>query len=162
MAGRLATYIAAAFAGVAAAFFLSGIFCIASVSGDGMEPALESGDAVIINRLAYSSCYPQTGDIAAFRSYVHGENGESGILVRRVAGGPGDTVEIKDNVFYLNGKPYEEYMNEAVSMEDMDKITLDEYSLFVLNDNRKEALDSRDQAVGVLDVSDIIGKVCFR
>ena len=53
-------------------------------------------------------------------------------------------------------------MNEAVSMEDMDKITLDEYSLFVLNDNRKEALDSRDQAVGVLDVSDIIGKVCFR
>ena len=48
MAGRLATYIAAAFAGVAAAFFLSGIFCIASVSGDGMEPVLESGDTVII------------------------------------------------------------------------------------------------------------------
>ncbi len=97
MAGRLATYIAAAFAGVAAAFFLSGIFCIASVSGDGMEPVLESGDTVIINRLAYSSCSPKTGDIAAFSSYVHGENGESGIP-KRVAGGPGDTVEIKDDV----------------------------------------------------------------
>ncbi len=41
-------------------------------------------------------------------------------------------------------------------MEDMDKITLDEYSLFVLNDNRKEALDSRDQAVGVFDVANVL------
>ena len=37
-------------------------------------------------------------------------------------------------------------MNEAVSMEDMDKITLDEYSLFVLNDNRKGS--SRQQGSG--------------
>ena len=40
------------------------------------------------------------------------------LLVRRVAGGPGDKVEIKDDIFYLNDKPYEKHMVEAVPYGD--------------------------------------------
>ncbi|HIU25150.1 MAG TPA: signal peptidase I [Candidatus Copromorpha excrementigallinarum] len=162
MKGKVFIYMGAALAGAAAAFFLSGIFYITTVTGAGMEPELRDGTTVIINKTAYMDSSPEIGDIAAFKNRVYGENGESGILVRRVAAGPGDSVEIKDNIFYLNGKPYDKYMNEAVHMEDMDKVNLDESSVFLLNDNRKALLDSRDEAVGVLKVKDLLGKVCFK
>lgn len=155
---RAIIYGAAAIFGIAAAVALTAVFTVMTVKGTGMEPNLEDGQIVLINKL---DDIPETGNVVAFRSEVYGEEGEGSVLVRRVAGKSGDVVEIKDNVFYLNDKPYDEYMKEPVHMEDMDKIRLGNDEFFVLSDNRKSSMDSRNEAIGVLDSDDIVGKVCF-
>ncbi|MFQ8602958.1 MAG: signal peptidase I [Anaerovoracaceae bacterium] len=162
MTKRLFIYLAAALTGILCAFILSGVFFITSVMGSGMEPNIDDGNIVLVNKLAYSSSSPETGDVIAVRNHVYGEEGEGSILVRRVAAGSGDIVEIKDDIFYLNGKPYTEYMKEAVHMEDMDKVKLKKDEIFILSDNRKSSMDSRNQAIGIVDEKDCMGKVCFK
>lgn len=155
---KICFYAAAALLGIAAAVLTAAVFMIMTVRGSGMEPAINDGDKVLINKLADA---PAVGDVVAFRSNVYGEEGEGSILVRRVAGSSGDTVEIKDNIFYLNGKPYDKYMKEPAAMDNMNKIHLSNDEIFVLSDNRKSSMDSRNEAIGVLKSSDCVGKVCF-
>lgn len=162
---KFVLYMMAAVLGVAAAFACSGIFTITEVMGSGMEGSIESGSSVLINKLAYGidvDGKPEVGDVVAFNCDVYGEDGEGSVLVRRVAASFGDVVEIKDNIFYLNGKPYDDYMSEAAHMEPMEKRTLKEHEIFVLNDNRKSSMDSRNEAIGIIDSRECIGKVCFK
>lgn len=157
-------YCLAAAAGVAAGLILSAFFTVTTVTGSGMEPAMENGSKVLVNRVAYEGmerAVPRVGSVVAFKSDVYGEEGEGSILVRRVAGSAGDVVEIRDNIFYLNGRPYQEYMAEAVHMEELGPIRLGKGEIFVLSDNRKSSMDSRNEAIGVIDVRQCIGKVCF-
>lgn len=165
MVRKTMLYLAAALAGIMAAVALSAVFTVTSVTGSSMEPAVKSGSHILINKLAYGSFggeKPQVGDVVAFGSDVHGEDGEGSVLVRRVVGAPGDKVEIKDDIFYLNGKPYEDHMVEAVHMEPMDEVKLGEEEIFVLSDDRSWSMDSRNEAIGVIDIGECIGKVCFR
>ena len=157
---RIILYAAAAVLGVGMSVIVTATFTVVSVNGSSMEPAIEDGSKVLVNKLAYSkmSQTPAIGDIVAFKSDVFSEDGEGSILVRRVTGKPGDTVEIKDNIFYLNGNPYDEYMKEPVHMDDMEKIILADDEIFVLSDNRKFSMDSRDEAVGVLKIEECVGK----
>lgn len=162
---RFALYVAAAVLGVACAVAASAVFTITAVSGSGMEPAIADGSKVLVNKLAYhgkDAAVPEVGSVVAFRSEVYGEEGEGSILVRRIAASGGDMVAIKNNIFYRNGEPYEEYMDEAVHMEPMDEVKLADYEIFVLSDNRKSSMDSRNEAIGILDIRDCIGKVCFQ
>lgn len=158
---RILLYVSAAVIGVAAALAVTSVFTVTTVTGSSMEPALKDGTKVLINKLAYAkdTSVPSVGDLIAFESDVYSEEGEGSILVRRVAGKSGDTVEIKDNIFYLNDKPYDEYMKEPVHMDDMAKIRLMNDEIFVLSDNRKSSMDSRNEAIGVLKTEDCIGKV---
>lgn len=162
MIRKAVLYSAAAVAGILCAYLLSGIFMLAEMTGNGMEPSIEKGSCVLINKTAYDTSVPETGDVVALENRVYGEDGEGSILIRRVVGSRGDSIEIKDDMLYLNGSPYTEYMSEAVSMDDMDKMVLDENEIFVLADNRKASLDSRDEAVGIVDTEECIGRICFR
>ena len=71
-------------------------------------------------------------------------------------------MEIKDGAFYVNGRVYNEFAEELVYMEPMEKVTVKEDEVFVLSDDRSAALDSRDRAVGMLKISELTGKVCFK
>ena len=155
---RICFYAGVALIGIAVAILTAAVFMVMTVRGSGMEPAIYDGDKVLINKLADTST---VGDVVAFRSNVYGEEGEGSILIRRIAGSSGDTVEIKDNIFYLNGKPYDKYMKEPAAMDNMKKIQLSNDEIFVLSDNRKSSMDSRNEAIGVLKSSDCVGKVCF-
>lgn len=155
---RICFYSGVALIGIVVAILTAAVFMVMTVRGSGMEPAINDGDKVLINKLADTST---VGDVVAFRSNVYGEEGEGSILIRRIAGSNGDTVEIKDNIFYLNGKPYDKYMKEPAAMDNMKKIHLNNDEIFVLSDNRKSSMDSRNEAIGVLKSSDCIGKVCF-
>lgn len=167
---RILLYLAAAILGILAALAVTAIFTVMTIRGSGMEPALYDGDKVLINKLSYTKSaaddapgdVPSVGDVVAFRSSVYGEEGEGSILVRRVAGAAGDTVEIKGDIFYLNDKPYDEYMMEPVKMEDLTKIKLRDGEVFVLGDNRKSSMDSRNEAIGVLKIDDCVGKVVLK
>ena len=76
-----------------------------------MRPTLLEGDVVFVNRLAYDLKLPLTdvvlarlgeparGDVVTFSSPVDGTR-----LIKRIAALPGDTVEMRDSVLYLNGE----------------------------------------------------------
>ena len=61
----------------------------------------------------------------------------------------------------LNDKPYEKHMVEAVHMEPMGEVTLGKDEIFVLSDDRSSSMDSRNEAIGIIDIGECIGKVCF-
>jgi len=77
-----------------------------------MKPTILEGDRVYVNKLAYDLKVPFTtwhlaewdnprrGDIVVFFSPHDGTR-----LVKRVIGLPGDTIELRNNVLILNGKP---------------------------------------------------------
>lgn len=93
--------------------FLFNTFVIISGS---MEETLLVGDLLLVNRAAVGSPVPGTslripgyseprrGDILVFDP-PHEENMK---LVKRLIGLPGDTLEMRDKVLYLNGRPMEE------------------------------------------------------
>jgi signal peptidase I len=76
-----------------------------------MRPNLLEGDVVFVNRLAYDVKLPltdwvlmplhdpQRGDVVTFSSPKDG-----GRLIKRLVAVPGDTVEMRDEILYINGE----------------------------------------------------------
>lgn len=130
------------------------------VIGESMANTLQNKDLLLINRVAYKIHAPEYKDIVVLRTNIENDK----ILIKRVIGVPSDTVEIKDNVVYVNGNKLDEsYIGEPmVNNQDM-KIVVPEGKIFVMGDNRNNSLDSRSLMVGMIDYKkDVIGKVMFR
>ncbi len=84
------------------------------VPSGSMKPTILEGDRVFINKLAYDLKVPfTTGHIAEWANPERGEivvfysphDGKR--LIKRVVGVPGDTVELRENMLVINGKPVE-------------------------------------------------------
>ncbi|MDP1050933.1 signal peptidase I, partial [Klebsiella quasipneumoniae] len=77
-----------------------------------MRPTLVEGDVVLVNRVAYDLKLPltdislvkldnpQRGDVVTFTSPKDGVR-----LIKRIVGIPGDTLQMKDEVLWVNGVP---------------------------------------------------------
>lgn len=159
---KIVLFVSAGILGVLAALAVTCAFSIMKVQGESMEPSIEKGEIVVINKLAYFFQQPKAGDAAAFHCSVYSEDGESCTLIKRIVAEEGDQVEIKDGMLYVNDKIYVQDEANPVYMEAMEKVTVGKGRVFVLSDNRGAVLDSRDQAVGQLDISELTGKVCFK
>ncbi len=141
----------------------------ASVIGTSMENTLSNGDHVIVNKGAYLLLSPGRNDVIAFFPEVkEGEEAiqdDSSILIRRVIGLPGETIQITDGVIYINNEPLEEKYNyEKMHSSGMagSKIKLEEDEYFVLSDNRNDMDDSRNTTFTKVKTENIIGKVMIR
>ena len=66
------------------------------VRGDSMHPAIESGDYVFVNKLAYLWSEPKRGDVVVAVSRVLPSK-----LLKRIVGLPGERFEIKDGQIIL-------------------------------------------------------------
>lgn len=132
-----------------------------SVVGQSMMPVLESKQEILINRFIYLLTDPKPNDIIVF---LPNGNEKSHYYVKRVIGTPGDTVQIRDGMVLVNGKPFEE-AGEMDSILDAElaeeEILLAEDEYFVLGDNRNNSEDSRYANIGNVKKQHIIGKAWF-
>ncbi|NLJ88160.1 MAG: signal peptidase I [Epulopiscium sp.] len=150
-------------AGLATLFIINFLFQNTQVIGNSMEPSLQDGNSIIINKLVYRLKVPQRGDIIAFKN----PDNPSEHYIKRIIGIPGDTIEIKEGKVYLNGNLLEEdYILEPMDISiigNMDyPVLVSEDNYFVMGDNRNISYDSRYKDIGLVNKSSITGKGLIR
>lgn len=131
------------------------------VNGDSMNATLEHGDNLIVDKLSYRFIDPDRFDIIVFPYHYQ----ENTYYIKRIIGMPGETVQIKDGMIYINGELLEEtYGKEVMQYAGVasDPVELGEDEYFVLGDNRNNSSDSRDPSVGNIKEDQIIGKAFIR
>jgi signal peptidase I len=143
--------------------FLFQAFYIPSGS---MEPTLEKGDRVLVNKLSYDLHDVNRGDVIVFELEAD-EVGPDGIkdLIKRAIGLPGDVIETRDGVVYINDEPIDEpYLTEGTRTGDpsdgqnpgIERQTVPEGHVYVLGDNRSNSADSRYR--GPIPIDSIVGR----
>ena len=146
------------FALVISFFVRSYVISSTIVDGNSMNPTVQHGDRLIVNKIFFLKDKITRGDIIDF--YVPSVNKN---YLKRVIGIEGDIVEIKDNRLYLNGEKLEEnYVStdETQPHVEVTRWEVPEGHVFVLGDNRSNSRDSRD--LGVISRKDIVGKIILR
>jgi signal peptidase I len=131
------------------------------VEGASMEPTLQDQDYLVVSKLGE----PERFDIIVFHA------NEEQDYIKRVIGLPGDRIEYKDDVLYINGKAYDEpYLDEykkeisdglltdSFTLKDtaVGQETVPEGTLFVMGDNRRYSKDSRH--IGAIPMDQVVGK----
>ncbi|WP_374713387.1 signal peptidase I [Symbiobacterium terraclitae] len=110
------------------------------VNQSSMYPTLAHGDCILVNRLAPRYRLPERGEIVVFADPQRVEK----LLVKRVIGLPGDTVEIRNGLVLVNGEPFPVTPAVHPVDEDLAPVTIQPGQLYVMGDNRSVSLDSRD------------------
>lgn len=131
------------------------------VNGASMNDTLEDGDNLIVDKISYRFTDPERFDIIVFPYQYQ----EKTYYIKRIIGMPGETVQVKDGMIYIDGEILEEtYGKEVMQYAGVaaDPITLGEDEYFVLGDNRNNSSDSRDPSVGNIKEDQIIGKAFIR
>lgn len=122
-----------------ALFIVNFIIINSNIASGSMESTIMTGDRLFGNRLAYTFSEPERGDIIIFEYPDDPEQ----LYVKRIIGLPGETVEIKDGVTYIDGVPLDEpYLNETPT-GDFGPYVVPEGCYFVMGDNRNNSNDSR-------------------
>jgi len=125
-----------------------------------MLPNFVENDHLLINKMAYKLGEPQRGDVIIFRKTVFGTSEN---LIKRVIGLPGDTITIKNDKVYINGKKQDQsYTKDGITTGAVNNFKVPEGQLYVMGDNRVVSLDSRSQDIGTVTISKVKGKVIFR
>jgi signal peptidase I len=130
-------------------------------------------DHIFVSKLVYRYSDPHRGDIIVFRapksadmeSPREGKPQQENVLIKRLIGLPGDTIEVEDGAVYRNGKRLNEpYIKEPMTKDQTGNpdfgvgkpLKLGPGRLYVMGDNRNDSNDSRYW--GTLDHSRVIGK----
>lgn len=136
------------------------LFTPAVVEGASMEPTLQDHNRMIVTKIGE----PKRFDLVVFHAT------EEEDFIKRVIGLPGDRIEYKDDILYINGKPYDEPYLDKSKQEVIDgpltySFTLSETPvgsdvvpeghLFVMGDNRRNSMDSRH--IGAIPMDKVVG-----
>ena len=151
------------------------------VDGLSMEPSLDSGEMLLVNRQVYQHfdlnrilnilpgvdrkgqdiIYPfhppQRGDIVV----LHPPVDQGRPYIKRVIGLPGDRLAIHDGSVWINGKRLDEPYLHGIATSwpgslGQGEITIPNDEVFVMGDNRNNSTDSR--VFGPIKIDAIIGK----
>ncbi len=126
-------------------------------SGSMLE-TLQIGDHLLVSKIVYGVkapftdyeliefSKPERGDIVVFRFPKNPDQD----FIKRVIGVPGDTMEIRDKVVYINDEPldepYVQFTDDQIldtARDNKGPFTVPEDSYFMMGDNRDESHDSR-------------------
>ncbi len=127
-----------------------------------MEPTLQLGDRIIVNKLSVEFGTINIGDIVVFKAPPAENCGEPVTdLVKRVIGLPGDTLTSKGNTIYVNGKKLDEKWPHTEPLgQPIGHVHVGPNQYFMMGDNHSDSCDSR--MWGTVPRSDIIGKAFVR
>lgn len=116
------------------------------VFGSSMLPTYTDGE-LITSRVKFTESDIGYDSVVAFKSHDKGNR----LYIKRVVGMPGDTVEIRDGILYVNSVPEDRDFEYIAG--DMSPVTVQEGAYFVMGDNRNNSKDSR--AFGPVKFGDI-------
>lgn len=116
------------------------------IKGDSMQPNYPDGEYLLTDKVTYRFNEPKRGDVVVFEAPA--ANGDE--YIKRIIGLPGETVSVRDNRVYINGKLLnEEYLSDTVYTQggvflgNGAVVTVPNNEFFVLGDNRPYSSDSR-------------------
>jgi len=111
------------------------------VQGSSMLPLLEDGERILVNKLVYRFRPIARGDVVVFWY----PRDPSVSFIKRVAGLPGDVVELRQGFLFVNGKPVEEaYLARRFrDQESYPPVEVKKGYYYVLGDHRNSSNDSR-------------------
>ncbi|WP_077840300.1 signal peptidase I [Clostridium beijerinckii] len=122
------------------------------ITSGSMIPTLEVKDRLLVTRV-HNPKNLKEGDIVLFKN----DEFKGEILIKRLIGLPGDTIEIKNGVVYRNGQELkEDYVKNNEVYNGSFKVPDNKY--FFLGDNRANSDDSRYWKDPYVDESYIEGK----
>jgi signal peptidase I len=130
------------------------------IEGPSMQPNFWAGQYLVVSRVHYMFSDPQRGEVVVFDP--PGDSDPDLLLIKRLIGMPGDTVELRGGQVFINGVQLAEpYINETECRARCDGVwTLDENNYFFMGDNRNDSRDSR--VFGEVSRDRIIGEVVLR
>lgn len=170
--------------------FRSAIADWSDVPTGSMKPTIVEGDRIVVNKMAYDLRIPFThrslialsdpaaGDIVVFDSSASGKR-----LVKRVLGIPGDIVQLKNNVLYINHEPLDyAFVSEkngfltrletiadrthavqirpgGTRLSNMSAVKVPDGHYFAMGDNRDNSADSR--VIGFVPRHEIVGRSTY-
>jgi signal peptidase I len=139
---------------IVAFLFIEGTLVQARVIPSGsMERTVLIGDHLIVSRIGYDAGIPFTDwhvplwrepkrqQIIVFRAPLPGNPD----FIKRVIGLPGDTLEVKQGVVYINGNALDEpYRQDPPNpLETRPAVRIPPAEYFMMGDNRENSYDSR-------------------
>lgn len=142
----------------AASWYVSAYFAqLMIIQGQSMSPSYHGWQPVILCKRFKGL---EAGDVVAFEC-----GALDALLVKRIVGVPGDRVQIRGGVLYVNGRPDARALPNGPRggipypgiAEDEIKLSEDEY--FVMGDNYAHSKDSRHREIGCVRERDIVGRV---
>lgn len=101
------------------------------VSGPSMQPTLNGGELMILNK---------NGSFSRYDVVVVDIGSEE--IIKRIIALPGETISCEAGVVYVNGRRQDENYSKGITFS-FDKITLKDDEYFVMGDNRENSKDSR-------------------
>ncbi len=128
------------------------------VRGHSMEPNFYHGDYLIIEKISFRFREIKRGEVVVFRL----SDKSASAFIKRVIGLPGEIIEIRDGIIYIQGQALKEsaYLIKNIKTIGNLEYVLRDDEFFVLGDNRNASFDSRKW--GALPREDIIGRVHLR
>ena len=176
--GKLREYLEAfAVALLIALFVRTFVIQAFKIPSGSMENTLLIGDHIFVNKFLYGYHIPYTnGRVLQFASPKRGDiivflfpEDPRKDFIKRVIGLPGETLEIRNKVVLINGKPlHEDYTRfadgDAIDgfmrgRDNLPPLKVPERKYFVMGDNRDRSYDSRFW--GFVDEDVIVGKALF-
>ena len=148
------------------------------IPSESMQNTLNPGDRVLVNKVVYHLHHPRRGDIIVFSdpnpaphgrrnpvsAFVHWLTEGLGVstspekdFIKRVIGLPGETLEGKNGVVYINGKPLRESYVREKDVRPFGPVRVNCQCLFVMGDNRTDSKDSR-YGLGFIPYDKVIGR----
>lgn len=124
-----------------------------------MLPTIQLQDRLIVDRLFYKSGKIVRGDVIVFKATKEMVLEEED-LVKRVIGLPGEKLQVKNGLVYVNDKALNEPYTAAPPNYEYGPVTVPSNSYFMMGDNRNNSRDSH--IWGFLPEKSIIGRVWIR
>jgi signal peptidase I len=113
------------------------------IPSSSMEPTLLINDRLIIEKISYHLHDPKRGDIVVFNpTKALQERNFKDAFIKRVIGLPGDTIQVKNGIVYVNGGALSENYIAQKPEYNYGPVTVPPGQYLVLGDNRNNSYDS--------------------